>query len=230
LAPARVRAGLLVAFVADIAQGIFVVLFILFVARRLHGGSAEIGLLRGVQAVGAIGGGILLATVARARAPSLLISGAALAFGTIDLVIWNAPALTNAVAVYAGLFILAGVPGVALETGLISELQLASPDGARGRVFAALGFAEGAGQAIGMVGAGLVTAPLGLMVLLNAQGLLYLAAGLLAATTLSGRYRRLRRGPRTTRRGNGSGESRLAASPASNRGSSLATSSRSSSR
>ena len=42
----RVRASLLVAFIGQIAQGIFVVLFVLFVAQRLHGGSAEIGLLR----------------------------------------------------------------------------------------------------------------------------------------------------------------------------------------
>ncbi|HEX3975265.1 MAG TPA: hypothetical protein VHW96_03325 [Solirubrobacteraceae bacterium] len=66
-----VAAALLVALVAETAQGIFVVLFIVFVARRLHGGAAEIGLLRGVQAVGAIAGGILLAAwrSSCARAP-----------------------------------------------------------------------------------------------------------------------------------------------------------------
>jgi hypothetical protein len=49
-----VRSALLVTLLADIAQGIFAVLFIVFVARRRHGGPGETGLLRGVQAAGAI--------------------------------------------------------------------------------------------------------------------------------------------------------------------------------
>jgi MFS family permease len=184
LAWPRVRAALLVTFVADIAQGLFVVLFLMFVARRLHGGAGEIGLLRGVQAVGAIGGGAILAVLVRPPKPPLLIVGAALAFGAVDLLVWNAPALTTDVALYIGLFVAVGAPGVALETGLISLLGLATPDAARGRVFAALGVAEGAGQAIGMILAGALAAPVGLMGLLNTQGMLYLAAGSLAAVTL----------------------------------------------
>jgi hypothetical protein len=192
LGDARVRAGLLVAFVADIAQGIFVVLFILFVARRLHGGSSEIGLLRGVQAIGAIGGGLALSLLARSRgrAPGALIAGAALAFGAVDLMIWNGPGLTTEPAIYAALFVLAGAPGVVLDTGLVSLFQLAGSDGNRGRIFGALGLVSNAGQAIGMLAAGALTARLGLMALLNAQGLLYLAAGVLAAGLLAETGRR----------------------------------------
>ncbi|HEY6525104.1 MAG TPA: MFS transporter [Solirubrobacteraceae bacterium] len=172
-----VAAALLVALVADVAQGIFVVLFIVFVARRLHGGSAEIGLLRGVQAIGAIGGGVLLAVRGDRWRPVFLVAAAATAFGLLDLTIWNAPGATRSVAVYAALFALAGAPGVILETGGISFLQAAVSDRERGRVFAAVGLTENAGQALGIVAAGLLTAPLGLMALLNAQGALYLAAG-----------------------------------------------------
>jgi MFS family permease len=186
LADARVRAGLLVAFIAEIAQGIFVVLFILFVARRLHGGSGEIGLLRGVQAIGAIGGGLALSVMARPWAPGALIAAAALAFGAADLMIWNGSAVTTAPALYAGLFVLAGAPGVVLETGLVSLFQLAVPDGSRGRIFGALGMVSSSGQAIGMLAAGILTPQLGLMTLLNAQGLLYLVAGALAARFLAG--------------------------------------------
>ncbi len=46
-------------------------------------------------------------------------------------------------------------------------------------MFAALGLVENAGQALGITAAGLLTAPLGLMSLLNAQGTLYLLTGAL---------------------------------------------------
>jgi MFS family permease len=174
-----VAGALLVALVADTAQGIFVVLFIVFVARRLHGGSAEIGLLRGVQAIGALGGGLLLAARGDRWRPVFLVAVAATAFGLLDLTIWNGPALTRSVVVYGALFALAGAPGVIMETGGISFLQAAVSDRERGRVFAAAGLTENAGQALGIVAAGLLTAPLGLMTLLNAQGALYLAAGAL---------------------------------------------------
>ncbi|HEY6523168.1 MAG TPA: MFS transporter [Solirubrobacteraceae bacterium] len=176
-----VAAALLVAFVADIAQGIFVVLFIVFVARRLHGGAAEIGLLRGVQAVGAVAGGILLAAWGERWRPVTLAAVAAITFGIIDLTIWNGPLVTGSEAVFLVLFVCAGAPGVILETAGISFLQQASDDGDRGRVFAALGLVENAGQALGIAAAGLLTAPLGLMALLNAQGVLYLTAGVLVA-------------------------------------------------
>ena len=42
--------------------------------------------------------------------------------------IWNGSGLTTATGVYVGLFIIAGAPGVVLETGVISLLQLASRD------------------------------------------------------------------------------------------------------
>ncbi len=185
-----VRMGLLVAFVAEIAQGIFVVLFILFVARRLHGGFGEIGLLRGVQAVGAIGAGMRLSFAARGRSAAELIAAGAIAFGLLDLTVWNAPLLTTATAVYVGLFIVVGAPGVVMQTGLISFLALAGAEGERGRIFGAFSFVSNAGQAVGMLVAGLLTAPLGLMELLNVQGSLYLAAGTLAALTLVRRPKR----------------------------------------
>jgi MFS family permease len=180
-----VRRGLTVAFVAEVAQGIFVVLFILFVARRLQGGAGEIGLLRGVQAVGALGAGIALSLVRHGRRPWLLAAAGALVFGVLDLTIWNAPSVTTAIAVYVGLFAVAGAPGVVMETGLITGLQIASTDAERGRVFSALTFVSNAGEAVGMLAAGSLTASLGLMGLLNAQGGLYLAAGALAVWLLA---------------------------------------------
>lgn len=46
-----------------------------------------------------------------------------------------------------------------MSTGLASTLQLATVDHERGRAFSALGLAGNAGQAIGMLAAGLLTPP-----------------------------------------------------------------------
>ena len=175
----RLAAALLVALVDSIAQGIFVVLFIVFVARRLGGGSSEIGTLRGVQAIGAIGGGLVLAACGSRWRPVALAAVAAVAFGLVDLTIWNGPVLTRSEWVYVALFVLAGAPGVVMETAGVSFLQGASSDTERGRVFAALGLAENAGQALGIAAAGLLTAPLGVMALLQGQAALYLISGAL---------------------------------------------------
>ncbi len=187
---ASIRRALALTFLADIAQGIFLVLFIVFVARRLHGGAGETGLLRGVQAVGAIGAGVVLATMARKRAPARLMAGAALAFGAISLLVWNLPALTTAPAVYAVLFAIVGAPGVVMSTGLISFLQQAGDGAEHGRIFGAFGMADNAGQAVGMIAAGVLTGPLGLGAILNLQAGIYLATGLLAVWALPGLTRR----------------------------------------
>ncbi len=184
-----VRRAVALTFFADIAQGIFLVLFIVFVARRLHGGAGETGLLRGVQAVGAIAAGLMLATVGRHGTPARLIAAAALTFGAISLLVWNLPALTSAPAVYVALFAVVGAPGVVMVTGLISFLQQAGDSAEHGRIFGALGLAENAGQAVGMIVAGVLTGPLGLGAILDLQAGIYLATGLLAVRALEGATR-----------------------------------------
>ena len=72
-------------------------------------------------------------------------------------------------------------------------MQLVTPDPERGRAFSALYLASSAGAAVGMLAGGLLSGPLGLSVLLNAQALLYLVGGALAATLMV-------RGPEKARR------------------------------
>jgi MFS family permease len=178
-----IRGGLVVLLTASAAQGIFVVLFVVFVAQALHGDAAEIGLLRGVQGIGAIAGGLLLAVVGR-LAPGRLTAYAAFGFGALSLVIWNAPGVSTAAPLYVALFIAAGAPGVGLMTGLISGLQQATVEGQRGKVFAIAGVAASVGEAIGMLAGGILGGPLGIVTVLNAQGALYLLAGLFAVAWL----------------------------------------------
>jgi MFS family permease len=179
-----VRRALALTFVVDIAQGIFLVLFLVFVARRLHGGPGEIGLLRGIQAVGAILAGLSLAALARGRSPARLMAGGALVFGCVSLLVWNLPAVTTEPALYVVLFALVGAPGVVMGTGLISFLQQAGQPEEHGRIFGALGVAENLGQAVGMLAAGTLTGVLGLNGILDAQGTIYLITGLMAVWAL----------------------------------------------
>jgi MFS family permease len=194
------RGALLVTLISQVSQGIFVVLFILFVARRLHGSPADIGLLRGVQAVGAIAGGLVLVAVARRYSPGTLTAWSAVAFGAVALVLWNAPLVSTSIPVYVALFIVAGAPGVVLGTGLISAVQTGTDDDSRGRVFGAFGLIGNVGQAAGMLAAGLLAAPLGLLSILDAQAVLYLAAGAIAAWSMTGHRARRPRRPALRRR------------------------------
>jgi MFS family permease len=189
-----IRGALVVTGLVNAAQGLFVVLFVVFVARALHGGAAETGLLRGVQAVGALLGGLLLAgsprLLARTRparghlSAGGLAAGGALALGLISLVIWNAPRLTTTVPLYVALFIVAGIPGMALVTGLVSWLQESRPDGQRGRAFASYGAVGAAGQALGALAGGIFGDRFSVITVLNGQAVIYLLAGALALAVL----------------------------------------------
>jgi MFS family permease len=179
-----VRAGMAVLGLTAIAQGLFIVLFVVFVARTLHGTAAENGVLRGVQAIGAIGGGLLLARAGNA-APRRLTGWACLLFGAISLTAWNMARLTTWEPVYVALFIAVGIPAVGMMSGLTSALQLATVEGERGRVFAVFGAVYAAGQAVGMLAAGLLGDHVGIGWLLNAQGLLLVLGGVVALRWLS---------------------------------------------
>jgi MFS family permease len=179
-----VRAGLAVLGLTAIAQGLFIVLFVVFVARTLHGTAAENGVLRGVQAIGAIGAGLLLARAGNVR-PGRLTGAACLVFGAIALTFWNMPHLTTWEPVYVALFIAVGVPAIGMVSGLTSALQLATVDGERGRVFAVFGAVFSAGQAVGILAAGLLGDHVGIAWLLNAQGLLLVLGGVVALLWLS---------------------------------------------
>ena len=186
----RLRWGLVVSALAAVAQGVFTVLFVLFVTRILQGDGADVGLLRGVQAIGGIGGGLLVVGLSSRLTPRGLLGASLLAFGGISLAIWNGPQLTTAAPLYVGLFVAAGLPAVAMLSGLTALVQTETPDAYLGRVLATyLGTFNGL-QAVGMLLAGLLGDARGVVQVLNGQAVLYLLAGVVALLTL-GRRRRI---------------------------------------
>jgi hypothetical protein len=179
LPPLRIDRGLLPIGIAltlmCVAQGIFLVRFVPFVLETLGAGSGSVGLLRGVQAIGGLAAGFVVATVARRVAPAGLFAWGAVAFGLVSACIWHGPALTTAIGVYVGMFIAVGAPGVIANTGLSAVLQSAVPAAMTGRLLAAAFALMTLGTTAGMLLAGAVTSPL----LLDVQAFLHVSAGVL---------------------------------------------------
>ena len=162
-----------------LSQGIFVVLFVVFVTDRLGGGEAEVGVLRGVQAVGGLLGGVLAGALARRLGAARQLALALPAFGAVAALAWNGPLLTTAFAYYLAVFALAGVPGVLATAAMFSIIGRDAEAGARGRVLSSFAALTDGATALGMILAGALVAPLGLAALLDLQAGLYVMAGLL---------------------------------------------------
>lgn len=180
----RLAGGVAVGALLSVAQGMFVVLFVVFVLRRLGGEAGEVGLLRGVQAVGGIAGGVVLGAVAGRFAPRTLVAAGCFGFGAVCLVIWNGPALTTATPPYLVLFAVVGVPIAAAMAGLTTVLLGGTPDEFRGRVMSTLVVADASAQAAGTLLAGALIGVVGLLPLLQAHAGLGLAAGVVALVAL----------------------------------------------
>ncbi|HEX3202021.1 MAG TPA: MFS transporter, partial [Actinomycetes bacterium] len=169
--------GLVVNGLAALAQGIFTVLFVLFVTRVLDGDGADVGLLRGVQAIGGLLGGVVVVGLARRLEPGRLLGVSLLVFAVIDLAMWNGPLVTTSRWLYLGLFVAAGIPGIGFLTGLTALVQERTEDAYLGRVFATYYGAFNGLMALGMLLAGLLGDAVGVVPVLNGQAGLYLLAG-----------------------------------------------------
>lgn len=174
------RVGFLSAAIQGISQGVFVVLFVVFISDVLHGNATEIGLLRGVQAIGGILGGLLLSALGTRIHTRHLITGGALSFGLLSAMTWNMPLITMTEGIYLGLFIAMGIPGMAYLTGVTALLQQNAPHTHLGRVFGAFYTLNGAFQAFGMLLAGILATDINVVTVLNGQATLYLLAGSIA--------------------------------------------------
>jgi Na+/melibiose symporter-like transporter len=174
------RRILAVSVFISLAQGAFIVLFVLFVIRDLNRDEADVGLLRGVQAIGAIVGVVPLSFATRKWRPNQLLTVSLVTFGLLSLITWDMPLITTAFIVYVILFIAAGIPGIAGATSHLTLLQTYSMPQARGRIISTfLAFSNGV-QAVGMLLAGLVGTGHGLTIALQVQAAMYLVAAGLA--------------------------------------------------
>ncbi|SFW82033.1 MFS transporter [Amycolatopsis australiensis] len=163
----------------SLAQGMFLVLFVVYVLDVLGGSEADAGLLRGVQAIGGLAAGFALATVARRAAPAALLGWGSVVLGLLSAVIWNLAFVTTALGLYVGLFVLAGAPGVVVGAGVLSEIQSAAAPERAGRVLSTTFAAAATFTTAGALLAGTLVAVTGPAALLDVQAGVYVFAGVL---------------------------------------------------
>jgi MFS family permease len=165
---------------SQVAQGIFVVLYVVFVLQVLGADGGAVGLIRGLQAIGGIAAGLVIGVVAARLGTRNLVGWGFVAFGCLSFVIWNAAAVTTSVPVYATLFALVGFPAVAVSVGLVTAIQTLSPATHLGRVYAAYDTSSTALQAVGVLVAGALADRIGVAPILDVQALIYVACGVVA--------------------------------------------------
>lgn len=162
---------------AQLAQGGFVVLFVVFVVEAVGDDGSRLGVIRGTMAIGALVGSVVIGRVAPAVDPTVLWATGLLGMGAVSLVFWNAPSFTSALWVYVALFASSGIPGSALAVGLYTSVQRLSPAEAIGRVVGLMGTLDAIGVAAGSLIAGALVDHVSLRLLLDTQASIYLIAG-----------------------------------------------------
>jgi MFS family permease len=170
--------------ITSLGEGVFAVLFVVFVNKILGGGAQEIGWLMGAQAVGGLIGGAIVGPLCKNVAPARLLGLSAVLFGLIDLAIFNYPVFFPGIALALILLVVVGVPGVAYGTGLNTLMQTAVADHYRGRIFGALNTTSALLALVGTALAGALGDRLGVVTVLNIQGGGYVVAGMLALLLL----------------------------------------------
>ncbi len=177
--------------ISALGEGVFGVLYPVFVYQALHGGALEIGELMSAQAVGGLLGGVLAGWLGQRLLSRWSIGLNWLAFGVISIAIYGAPAWLALAGisypvlwVEIGLFVAVGIPGVGVLTGSQSRLQASAPEAFLGRIFGILGTAMGAFMLVGTLVAGTVSNTLGVIPVLNIQAAGKLLAGVLTLALL----------------------------------------------
>jgi len=165
---------------SQIAQGAFIVLFVVFVVDTLGDDGVGVGIIRGSMAVGAVVGAALIGRLSNRTDPTVLYGAGLIGMGAISFVVWNTPEITTSLWVYVALFSLSGLPGAALAVGLFTTIQTRGPDYALGRVIGFMGALEALGAAGGAIAAGVLVDRAPLQVLLNGQAAIYVFSGMLA--------------------------------------------------
>src|ERR1700674_4452300 len=150
------RALLVFASITAIGEGLTSALFVVWVVGPLHSDSTGWGLVLSTQAIGGLAGALVIARLGSRIRPLPLLIGAALAFGSIDLVLFTYPAVYPHIGPALVMLVIVGVPGAAMGAAVTTLQQSQTEDSHRGRVVGAMGAVAGLGALVGAVAAGVL--------------------------------------------------------------------------
>ena len=173
--------------ITSFGEGIWGTLFAPYVRSVLHGGPEALGVISGIQAVGGVVGGLVVATFGTRWQPQRMLAFGALAFGLVDLAIAMYPLGYVHAWPAAVLMVVVGLPGAIVTAGMMTLFQQHTDDRERGRVFALLLLVRSTSTVLGSLTAGLLGGALGIVPVLAWQGCGYMLAGVLAVVLLVGR-------------------------------------------
>jgi MFS family permease len=172
----RLTAAVFVATgIAMLGEGILIVLLVPFV-ELLQGGALELGWLLTVRGLGGLVGGLVVGRLGNALKPSRVFSLSLGIMGLLGLMMYNVPTLIVAL---AAIFLI-GVPAMGAHASSQTLLQSGVADCYLGRIFGALGMTVGLATLGGQGLASVLGDRLGIVVMLNASGGLYVLAGVVA--------------------------------------------------
>jgi Na+/melibiose symporter-like transporter len=165
--------------ISALGEGAMGALFAPFVIQVLDGGELGYGGLVSAQAVGGLIGSVALAAHPHVMPPRLLLGLGALGLAIVDLMTFNYHVLVPGVVPGLILMAIVGVPIAGLVVGGTTLIQLNTTDAYRGRVTGAITATAACSSLVGALVAGAIGDDLGIVTVLNVQGLGYGLAGLL---------------------------------------------------
>lgn len=170
--------------VSALGEGVFSVMFVIWVHDVIGGSSRELGWLMSAQAVGGLLGGALLGSIVRRYAPVRVFGIGSIAFGVLDLALFNYPLVFSGVWIGIVLIGLVGIPTIGTGASFLTMMQQSVRDAYRGRVFGIRGTIAALLQLAGTIIAGVLGGVVSPILLLNIQGGSYVVMGLLALLIL----------------------------------------------
>ncbi|MCU1529250.1 MAG: major facilitator superfamily protein [Frondihabitans sp.] len=172
---------------SGVGEGAMGTLFAPFVSGVLNGNARLYGNLLAAQAVGGILGGLIITLVGRHSSPRALFAWGTLAFGFLDLVLFLYPVLDRSAWPAVLLIGLVGLPGAAVNAGMLTLFQGNTTDLVRGRVFGSLLTLQNAAMLLSTLAAGTLATTLGIIPVICTQGAVYVLVSVIALIFLASR-------------------------------------------